>query len=212
MRLLLHSTDGSTGVLVTLAGASTCIACRAASDDGSSSPLSITAGDSVTVLPAAATAADSAAAAAADPAWQPQDIVKASTADGITIFLEVISPPATTNAAGADQQQQQAVVAHQGVLYTVQQTQQHLLLLPQGWQLQPDQQLVKSLPGWATALQQQQAKQRLPQQPLQLQSAAVVSSAAQLQAAVQRKPALWRDGTGAAAEAVAVTIHCTGQT
>jgi hypothetical protein len=131
--------------------------------------------------------------------------------------MEVISTPPSTSAAGtsidaaADQQEQQQqqlqqqqqypVVAHQGVLYAVQQTQQQLLLLPQGWQLQPDDQLVKALPGWSTALQQQQTKLRLPQQPLQLESAAVVSSGAQLQAAVQRNPALWRDGTGETAAA-----------
>jgi hypothetical protein len=164
-------------------------------------------GEPITVLSAPAPAAAAAAAsAAAGPAWQPQDIIKATTADGTTIFLEVISTPAANDAQATtdeqqQQQQQQAFVAHQGVLYAVQQTQQHLLLLPQGWQLQPEQQLVKSLPGWSAALQQLQAKQRLPQQPLQLQSAAVVSSAAQLQAAVQRNPALWRDGTGEAAAA-----------
>jgi hypothetical protein len=151
-------------------------------------------------------------AAAAGPAWQPQDIIKATTADGADMFMEVISTPSSSAAASStaaaaaaspqeQQQQQHPVVAHQGVLYAVQQTQQQLLLLPQGWQLQPDHQLVKALPGWSAALQQQQAKQRLPQQPLQLQSAAVVSSAAQLQAAVRRNPALWRDGTGELASA-----------
>jgi hypothetical protein len=122
------------------------------------------------------------------------------------MFMEVISTPTSSAAAASstaaaaaspqEQHQQHPVVAHQGVLYAVQQTQQQLLLLPHDWQLQPDHQLVKALPGWSTALQQQQAKQRLPKQPLQLQSAAVVSSAAQLQAAVRRNSALWRDGTG----------------
>uniref|UniRef100_A0A383WD10 Uncharacterized protein n=1 Tax=Tetradesmus obliquus TaxID=3088 RepID=A0A383WD10_TETOB len=177
-----------------MAGGSASLACRAAPDD-SSSAASISAGEPLAVLPAPPAAA---AAAAVGPAWQPQDILKATTADGTTLFMEVISTPAAsgTQANSDQQQQQQPIVAHQGVLYAVQQTQQHLLLLPQGWQLQPEQQLVKALPGWPAALQQLQAKQRLPQQPLQLQSAAVVSSAAQLQAAVQRNPALWRDGTG----------------
>lgn len=140
-------------------------------------------------------------AAATGPAWQLHDIIKATTADGSDVFLEVISTPAAAAAAAATEQpaeQQQAAlqVAHQGVIYIVEQTQQQLVLQPQGWQLQPDHPLVKALPGWASVLQPQQSKQKLPQQPLQLQAAAVVSSAAQLQAAVQRNPALWCDGTG----------------
>jgi hypothetical protein len=194
-------------VCVHLLGVSCQWVCRASND---SSAISINVGDPMAVLPTPSAASAATAAepvAAAGPAWQPQDIIKATTADGADICMEVISTPSSsvsnTPAAAAaapdpqeQQQQQHPVVAHQGVLYAVQQTQQQLLLLPQGWQLQPDHQLVTALPGWSAALQQQQAKQRLPQQPLQLQSAAVVSSAAQLQAAVRRNPALWRDGTG----------------
>lgn len=69
-------------------------------------------------------------------------------------------------------------------------------LQPVDWVLQPDLDLVKALPGWAAAVQQQQARQQLPQEPLLLQSVANVYSAAALQAAVRQNPAPWRDGTG----------------
>lgn len=90
-------------------------------------------------------------------------------------------------------------VACEGVLYHLQPadaTDTAWQLQPLDWVLQPSLDLVKALPGWAAAVQQQQARQQLPQQPLLLQSVANVYSAAALQAAVRQNPAPWRDGTG----------------
>lgn len=144
------------------------------------------------------------------PPCQPHDIIRAVAADGSELFLEVVpalphaqsvaGPTSDSSPASQQQQQQHELVqlAHQGVIYTVDMssTSNTLHLQPQAWQLNREHPLVKALPGWSKALQLQQSKQTLPQQPLQLQSAEVVYSAAQLQAAVQQNPALWRDGTG----------------
>ena len=165
-----------------------------------------------------------AAAAAQLPTCQPLDILKVVTADGSEVFLEVVSSSSSNSSNSAPQQQ--VIVAYEGVTYELQPSNtpstttttsssssssdsssssssssdqlSHLpwVLQPQGWVLQPTSDLVKALPGWSAAVQQQQARQKLPQQPLLLQSVEKVYSAAALQAAVQQNPGPWRDGTG----------------
>jgi len=157
------------------------------------------------------------------PECQPQDILRATAADGKELFLEVLDSSSTSSSSSSLQHEQQPnspqslSVAYQGVIYsltpsplpnsssssdntaataTPSQPQAPYQLQPQGWVLQPGSDLVKALPGWSAAVQQQQAKQALPQQPLLLQSVSRVYSAAALQAAVQQNPAPWRDGTG----------------
>jgi homoserine kinase len=116
--------------------------------------------------------------------------LKGTTADGSELYLEVVDMPSSNSTP---------TVACEGVLYQLQPadaTDTPWQLQPVDWVLQPSLDLVKALPGWAAAVQQQQARQQLPQQPLLLQSVANVYSAAALQAAVQQNPAPWRDGIG----------------
>jgi hypothetical protein len=138
--------------------------------------------------------------------------------------LEIIAPSnnssfssSSSSSNGVDEGQQCITTALQGVVYQLQpadqvqanpnsssssssSTEQPVstpwVLQPQGWLLQPGTDIVKALPGWPAAVQQYQARQQLPQQPLLLQSVSKVYTAAALQAAVQQNSAFWRDGSG----------------
>jgi hypothetical protein len=142
----------------------------------------------------------------------------------LELFLEVVSSSSSSSSSSSNSTpQQQVIVAYEGVTYQLQPANTpstttttsssssssssqppHLpwVLQPQGWVLQPTSDLVKALPGWSAAVQQQQARQKLQQQPLLLQSMERVYSAAALQAAVQQNPGPWRDGTGVCVECV----------
>jgi hypothetical protein len=152
---------------------------------------------------AAATAAGIAADASSNaqlPPWQARDVLRGITADGAEIYLEVVAAQQEGRQLPSAEPPLGTLLAHRGVLYAPSQSARGVLLEPAGWQLTPEDALVRALPGWSAALERERtgagAEPAAPSSALLLTAVEVASAESMLRTAVATDPSPWRDGTG----------------